>query len=211
MKKLTIVFALALIVAACGDSSGADQSPAAEPASASATTAAPSTGETTTTAAPVDDHDEEMTEPADEEGDDHAEDEHSEDEHSEEVSQPENADGADRTVEVAMADFTYDPESFAVAAGETVAFVVSNLGAVEHEFRLSNEHRIEEHIVAGHQDHGDEGGHHEDGDVILLVDPGETGTIVVTFPEDTSLYTEVACLLPGHYEAGMHVPLTVDV
>jgi len=25
----------------------------------------------------------------------------------------------------------------------------------------------------------------------------------VTFPEDTTLFTEVACLLPGHYEAGM--------
>ena len=31
----------------------------------------------------------------------------------------------------------------------------------------------------------------------------ETTELVVVFPEDTSLYTEIACLLPGHYEAGM--------
>ncbi len=43
----------------------------------------------------------------------------------------------------------------------------------------------------------------EGGDVVLVLDAGDTSSIVVTFPADTTIFTEVACLLPGHYEAGM--------
>ena len=50
----------------------------------------------------------------------------------------------------------------------------------------------------------------EGGDVFIIVKPGETGEVEMTFPEDASLYTEVSCLLPGHYENGMTAPLTVE-
>ena len=209
MKKLTVVSVLALVLAACGDSSGSDSSPAAQPESP-ATTAAPAGTEAPEPTTAPQEHEDEMEEPTHMEGDDHSEEEHQEDGHSDETTQTDEGSTADRTIEVAMTDFAYDPDIYQVGAGETVEFIVSNLGAVEHEFRLSNEHRIEEHIAAGHQDHDDEGGHHEDGDLILLVDPGETGSIVVTFTADTELYTQVACLLPGHYEAGMHVPFAVE-
>jgi uncharacterized cupredoxin-like copper-binding protein len=43
-----------------------------------------------------------------------------------------------------------------------------------------------------------------------LVAAGETGEVTVTFPTDTTLYTDVACLIPGHYEAGMHAELSYD-
>lgn len=46
-------------------------------------------------------------------------------------------------------------------------------------------------------------GHHESGDVVLLLDAGDASSVVVTFPEDVTIFTEVACLLPGHYKAGM--------
>ena len=217
MKKLTIVFVLALALAACGDSTEGDAPAAAEQESPT-TTAAPVSTEAPTPTTEPQDHAEEMAESSDVEGDDHSAAEHQEDGHEDDsmVHDDDSMDAsdgasADRTIEVAMTDFAYDPDTYRVRAGETVEFVVSNFGAVEHEFRLSNEHRIEEHIAAGHQDHDDEGGHHEDGDLILLVDPGETGSMVVTFTEDTKLYTQVACLLPGHYEAGMHVPLEVGV
>ena len=53
-----------------------------------------------------------------------------------------DADGA-RVIDVVMTDLAFDPEQIDVAAGETVKFNISNDGAVDHEFRLSNAHRIE--------------------------------------------------------------------
>ncbi len=78
-----------------------------------------------------------------------------------------------------------------------------------HEFRLSNEHRIEEHLAAGHEDH-DDGGHHaeEGGDVFIEVLPGASDELTFTFPADMTLYTNIACLIEGHHEAGMHGELT---
>lgn len=115
------------------------------------------------------------------------------------------SDDSVRTVEIVMTDYAFEPELIEVTAGETVRFVVVNDGAVDHEFRLSNSHRIEEHLASDHDDHEEgEGGHHEeDGDVFVVLEPGQTGELTVTFPEDVTVYTESACLLPGHYEAGM--------
>jgi uncharacterized cupredoxin-like copper-binding protein len=114
----------------------------------------------------------------------------------------------DRTVEVLMTEFAFDVDPVEVTAGETIEFVVTNAGVVEHEFRVSNQARIDEHLEAGHDDH-DEGsggagtGSEEAADYVLLLDAGDSSSIIVTFPEDTTLFTDVVCLLPGHYEAGM--------
>ena len=102
-----------------------------------------------------------------------------------------------------MTDFAFSPAVVNAVAGETVTFAVANDGAIVHEFRLSNAHRIEEHLASGHDHHDEDGGHHGDADVVLQLEPGETGEVTVTFPEDVNLFTEVACLIPGHYEAGM--------
>lgn len=191
-KLLVIVAVLALLTAGCG--SGADNT--ADTSSTLPDTTTTTEQPTTTTVAATS-----TTEGTPDEEEDHAEEDHGED-------SMETTDEVDRTVEVTMTDFEFTPSSYEVTAGETVRFVVSNNGAVEHEFRLSNEHRIEEHLASGHEDHGEEDGHHdEDGDVILLVPAGETGEMVVTFPDDTSIYSEVVCLLPGHYEAGMKAPI----
>ena len=114
-----------------------------------------------------------------------------------------------------MTDFAFDADSseFEFTPGETVAFAVVNSGVVLHEFRLSNQHRVEEHMADGHADHqdteqGESDGHHENGDVVLTLEAGESGTIVMTFPNDVETFTEVACLLPGHYEAGMYTDLS---
>lgn len=117
-----------------------------------------------------------------------------------------------RRVEVVMTEFAFDPDAIQVTAGETVTFVVTNVGIVEHELRLSNAHRIEEHIESGHADHheDDQGHHMEGGDVTLTVAAGDTGEIEVTFPNDTTIYTEIVCLIPGHYEAGMKGKLTYE-
>ena len=216
MKRLALVFALALLVAACGDVdlSTSDTTP---PGTAPATTAAAAAAVEETV--PSDDHADDADSREDDNVD-HADDEHADDADSHEGDGADHADDdhddpatdVDRTVEVAMNEFSFAPGEFEAMAGETIEFVVSNLGVVEHEFRLSNEHRIEEHLAAGHADHDDEaaGGHHEGGDVILLVEPGGTESITVTFGEDTTLYSEVACLIPGHYEAGMKAPMLLS-
>ena len=113
-----------------------------------------------------------------------------------------------RTVEVVMSEFAFSPGSIEVSAGETVEFVVINTGMVEHELRFSNAHRIEEHIASGHEGHGTEGGHHADTDVFVTVAPGATAELTVSFPEDTTVLTEIACLIPGHFEAGMKGTVT---
>ena len=118
--------------------------------------------------------------------------------------------GEGRIIEVTMSEFSFEPSAIEISAGETVTFMIENSGLIEHEFRLSNSHRIEEHIASGHADHNDEGeGHHDaDGDVIVLVAAGATEHLTFQFPEDTTLYNHVACLIPGHYEAGMVADLT---
>lgn len=118
------------------------------------------------------------------------------------------AGGAHRVVEIAMTELEFNPDRLDVTAGETIRFEVTNTGAIVHEFRLSNAHRIEEHIAGGHEGHGDDaGGHHGEVDVVLELESGESGELTVTFPEDTTLFTEVACLIPGHYEGGMKAPI----
>jgi uncharacterized cupredoxin-like copper-binding protein len=62
----------------------------------------------------------------------------------------------ERVLEVELSEFAIAADSFEFAPGETIEFVVTNAGVVEHEFRLSNQDRVDEHVAGGHEDH-DEG------------------------------------------------------
>ena len=194
VRTFMLVAALALVAAACTTQTDDDGDHSSETAAAAAstTTAAPTTTiAVTTTVVPT-------TEST---GGDQAE----PDEGATTIDG--TATNGDRVVEIVMTDFAFGADPLHVAPGETIEFVVVNGGVVLHEFRLSNAHRIEEHLNDGHDDHDDNAetdGHHENGDVVLTLEAGETGTMTVTLPEDTDLFTEVACLIPGHYEAGMY-------
>lgn len=111
----------------------------------------------------------------------------------------------DRTIEVSMTDFAFEPSSIEVTSGETVEFVVANDGAVEHEFRLTSHHSVEDHMSDGHADHGENTDH----DMMVLVPAGETDSFTATFA-DTGEVELYACLLPGHYEAGMEGELLIE-
>jgi len=140
------------------------------------------------------------------------EDEHSDEAEHDEAEHDEAAgDGAsdvvgdaDRVVEVIADDFSFEPSSFEASIGETVTFRVTNVGAIEHEFRLSTVHGVEDHLAGAHEDHGDA----EEEDPLVLVAPGETADLTVTFDEPTT-FEIVACLLEGHYEAGMFAEFDV--
>ncbi|MFQ5555376.1 MAG: plastocyanin/azurin family copper-binding protein [Acidimicrobiia bacterium] len=116
----------------------------------------------------------------------------------------------DREVEVSMTEFAYSPDSISVTSGETVRFVLTNDGVIEHEFRLTTEHAAEEHVASGHEGHaeGGEGGHAH-GEILILVAPGTTEAINVAFDADAD-FDIMACLIPGHFEAGMYGDLVVE-
>jgi len=128
-------------------------------------------------------------------------------------------DDGTRTIEIELTDFQFSPDLAAVSAGQTVEFIVTNHGAVEHEFRVTTQRGIDDHIAGGHQEHlGDDDMDDDDmgdmddddmgGDDIgempkLVIPPGETMTLTVTMHDDPTTYTRFVCLIPGHYEAGM--------
>lgn len=198
MNRVILTVAMGALVVACGSPGEVAPTTTAPPVDDAATTTTTTRATTTTTVASTStivdegDHDD-----ADHEDEGHGDEGHEDDGHDDDQM------GDIRTIEVTMTEFAFAPDSVDVSAGETVRFLVTNEGVIEHELRLSNEHRIEEHLASGHEDHGGDGHHSEGGDVLVLVAAGETAELVVEFSDDTTVYTMMACLIPGHYEAGM--------
>jgi len=102
-----------------------------------------------------------------------------------------------RTVTVAALDpFTFAPARIPIRAGETVRFVVTNEGEVEHEFVIGSRQELLDHaMVMTH------GGMREDTSRAIRVIPGQTKELVFTFGSATDI--GFGCLVPGHYPAGM--------
>jgi uncharacterized cupredoxin-like copper-binding protein len=111
---------------------------------------------------------------------------------------------ASRTIEMRMTDnMRFTPNRIDVKLGETVRFVVVNAGKVMHEFVLGSQKELYEHAVqmkkAPHMRH------HEP--YMAHVAPAEKGEMVWTFNR-VGVF-EFACLVPGHYEAGMRGTVNV--
>jgi uncharacterized cupredoxin-like copper-binding protein len=103
-----------------------------------------------------------------------------------------------RTVKLGMTDaFRFTPADVTVKRGDTVKFIVHNDGKVLHEMVLGTAEEIKEH--AGlmkkfpEMEHADANMAH--------VKPGAKGEIVWQFTKPGEY--QFACLIPGHYEAGM--------
>ncbi len=107
-----------------------------------------------------------------------------------------------RRVEVNASEMAFDPASIDITPGETVEFVITNSGALAHEFVVTNQEEIDEHLEGGHEEHdeGEEGP--EEAALEVEIEPGETETLVVTFDE-TDHMARFVCLIEGHYESGM--------
>ena len=119
------------------------------------------------------------------------------------------AGGETRTVEVKMVDIGFEPKALEVARGETVRFVFINTGAVAHDAFIGDEEAQAEHEeemrAADGGEHG--GGHGEDAEDAITVEPRDTGELTYTFGEAGTL--EIGCHQQGHYDAGMKT--TVEV
>jgi uncharacterized cupredoxin-like copper-binding protein len=106
--------------------------------------------------------------------------------------------GTTRTIEVTMSDkMRFSPETIEVKQGETVRFVIRNGGKMLHEMVLGTRKQLHEHAAMMAKFPGME----HDEPYMAHVGAGKTGEMVWTFNRAGDF--EFACLLPGHYQAGM--------
>ncbi len=110
----------------------------------------------------------------------------------------------DRTIEVSMNDnMRFTPDAIQVTAGETIKFIVSNHGKLQHEFVLGTADSLKDHAAMMIKFPNME---HEE-PYMAHVDPGMTMEIMWQFSESGAF--EFGCLLPGHYDAGMKGAVSV--
>lgn len=108
------------------------------------------------------------------------------------------ASAAVRTVEIRMTDdMRFTPDVIEVKRGETIRLVHLNDGQVMHEFVLGTKKELDEHAELMKKFPNME----HDEPYMVHVAPGKSGDIVWKFNRVGEF--DFACLLPGHYEAGM--------
>ena len=131
-----------------------------------------------------------------------------------------NANDVSRVIKVIMYDNYYEPSSFQINAGQIIKFEVENAGELVHEFNIANkmmhikhqpemEKMVENEILFADSIDKDKMkkmakiddslGHSHSNSVLL--EPKQKGDIIWKF--DNAVNIEVACNVPGHYQAGM--------
>jgi uncharacterized cupredoxin-like copper-binding protein len=109
-----------------------------------------------------------------------------------------DAKGAKRTIEITMSDnMRFTPDRIEVKQGETVKLVVKNSGRILHEMVIGTKTELDEHAAMMMKFPGME----HDEPYMTHVKPGATGEIVWTFNRPGEF--DFACLIAGHYQAGM--------
>ena len=103
-----------------------------------------------------------------------------------------------RTVTFAMSDaMRFTPDKIEVKQGETVKFVIQNGGKVLHEMVIGTKTDLQEHAALMMKFPNME---HEE-PYMAHVAPGKTGEIIWKFNKAGDF--DFACLVAGHYQAGM--------
>jgi uncharacterized cupredoxin-like copper-binding protein len=111
---------------------------------------------------------------------------------------------ASTRIEVTLTDsLRIEPALMSVPAGVPVTFVVTNTGAIDHEFYLGDEAAQAEH----EQEMMEMGGMGHDEPEGIAVDPGETKELTYTFAEPGEMLA--GCHVAGHYAGGMKTTITV--
>lgn len=110
-----------------------------------------------------------------------------------------------RTIQVGMSDgMRFTPDAITVRRGETVKFVFRNEGQQLHEFVLGTKKELEEHAALmlkfPNMEH--------DEPYMAHVPAGKTAEIIWTFNRPGDF--DFACLIAGHYQAGMVGKITVS-
>ncbi len=109
-----------------------------------------------------------------------------------------------RTIKIDMTDaMRFTPDKITVKQGEIVRFIVANKGRMRHEMVIGTPEKLVEHAALMRKFPGMQ----HDAPYMTHVAPGKTGEIVWNFNRPGTF--EFACLIAGHYEAGMRGTLTV--
>ncbi|MRD49119.1 plastocyanin [Caenimonas koreensis DSM 17982] len=109
-----------------------------------------------------------------------------------------------RTIELTMSDdMRFTPGHIDIRRGQTVRFVVRNSGAVLHEVVIGTPQTLEAHaalmVKFPNMEH--------DEPYMAHVAPGKRGELVWQFNRAGEF--DFACLIAGHYQAGMRGTITV--
>ena len=113
-----------------------------------------------------------------------------------------------KTIEVTMketddAKMLFEPNQVEIKRGEQVKFVLRNHGKTDHEFMLDSIQNNAKHKIAMEKNPDME---HDDPNGKRLT-PNASNEIVWRFTKPGTF--EFACLIPGHYESGMHGTVVV--
>ena len=131
-----------------------------------------------------------------------------------------NANDVDRIIEIKMHDNYFEPNFIEVKKGETIKFIVHNLGEMVHEYNIATKEMHKKHqpemqklVESGillvdkidmskmkemsKKDHSLSHSHSNS----IMVEPNRIGEMIWKFSKDIVL--EMACNIPGHYESGM--------
>lgn len=109
-----------------------------------------------------------------------------------------------RTIEIRMGDdMRFQPERIEVREGETIRFVVRNAGKVLHEMVIGTPEELAEHAALMRKFPGME----HDEPYMTHVKPARTGRMVWNFNRPGTF--QFACLIPGHFDAGMKGTIVV--
>ena len=126
----------------------------------------------------------------------------------------------DRVINIKMYDNYYEPNLITIKKGETIKFIITNLGEMVHEYNIGTKemhikHQPEMQKLIDHEiitfdkidkkkmkemskkDHSL--GHSHSNSIML--EPKAQGEIIWKFSKNIEL--EMACNIPGHYESGM--------
>ena len=141
------------------------------------------------------------------------------------IGEPGQLNEVNRTIEIKMFDNYYEPNQIDIKKGETVKFVVKNMGELVHEFNIATKEMHIKHqpemlkmvameILLGDKidmkkmkeaaksDHSMAHSHSNS----VLLEPNNIGELIWKFSTDASL--EAACNVPGHYQSGMVAKIT---
>ena len=118
--------------------------------------------------------------------------------HAQGVGMPGDPQKVSRTINVVMSDdMQFTPARINAKRGDTIKFVVRNVGKIKHEMLIGSMTELKEHAELMRKMPGME--HAEPNQVVL--DPGISGELIWQFTKAGTV--DFACLQPGHFEAGM--------
>ena len=124
--------------------------------------------------------------------------------HGAQVGRPAKATEATRVIELSMDDsMRFSTPEIVIRRGETVRFVVRNGGRLKHEMVLGSAAEVKEHAKMMARFPNME---HDDPNAVSVA-PGAQGELTWTFTRSGTF--NYACLVAGHFEAGMHGRLIV--